>query len=37
MHCPPDELSEMLDAYYGLRGWGPDGVRTGARLAALGL
>ena len=37
MHCPPDELREMLDVYYGLRGWDADGVPTPARLAALGL
>src|SRR5438874_1150172 len=37
MHCPPAELAEMLDVYYGLRGWDADGVPTGARLAALGL
>src|SRR5689334_3255415 len=37
MHCPPAELSGMLDAYYGMRGWDPDGVPTPARLAALGL
>jgi aldehyde:ferredoxin oxidoreductase len=37
MYCPPDELEAMLDAYYALRGWGPDGVPTPERLAALGL
>ena len=37
MHCPPAELAEMLDVYYGLRGWDADGVPTGARLAALDL
>jgi aldehyde:ferredoxin oxidoreductase len=36
-YCPPEELSGMLDAYYDLRGWSPDGVPTAARLAALGL
>src|SRR5919109_1595820 len=37
MHCPPDELREMLDLYYGLRGWDANGVPTPARLTALGL
>lgn len=37
MHCPPEELDRMLDAYYALRGWGADGVPTPAHLRALGL
>jgi aldehyde:ferredoxin oxidoreductase len=37
MHCPPDELAAMLDEYYRLRGWSPDGVPTPARRAALEL
>jgi aldehyde:ferredoxin oxidoreductase len=37
MYCPPDELGEMLDAYYALRGWDADGVPTRERLADLGL
>jgi len=37
MHCPPEELSAMLDRYYTLRGWDADGAPTTARLAALGL
>jgi aldehyde:ferredoxin oxidoreductase len=37
MHCPPDELAGMLDAYYALRGWDADGVPTPDRLAVLGL
>ena len=37
MHCPPAELSTMLDRYYALRGWDADGVPTTARLTALGL
>jgi aldehyde:ferredoxin oxidoreductase len=37
MHCPPPELSMMLDRYYALRGWDADGVPTPDRLAALGL
>ena len=36
-HCPPDELAAMLDAYYALRGWDPDGVPTASRLTTLGL
>ena len=37
MHCPPDELNGMLDSYYALRGWTPDGVPTPERLQALEL
>lgn len=37
MHCPPEELDAMLDEYYRLRGWDPDGVPTRERLASLGL
>ncbi len=37
MHCPPEELGKMLDAYYALRGWDADGVPTRERLVALGL
>jgi aldehyde:ferredoxin oxidoreductase len=37
MHCPPDELNAMLDAYYELRGWDANGVPTPAKLASLGL
>ncbi len=37
MHCPPEELSMMLDRYYSLRGWDADGVPTRERLGALGL
>jgi len=37
MHCPPEELSMMLDRYYALRGWDADGVPTRERLGALGL
>jgi aldehyde:ferredoxin oxidoreductase len=37
MHCPPDELATMLDAYYALRGWSADGVPTRERLSDLGL
>ena len=37
MHCPPDELNGMLDDYYALRGWTPDGVPSPERLQALEL
>jgi aldehyde:ferredoxin oxidoreductase len=36
-HCPPEELERMLDRYYELRGWSPDGVPTPEKLAELGL
>jgi aldehyde:ferredoxin oxidoreductase len=37
MHCPPEELQAMLDAYYALRGWDVDGVPTRERLTDLDL
>jgi aldehyde:ferredoxin oxidoreductase len=37
MHCPPDELSAMLDEYYALRGWDADGVPTEEKLHELDL
>jgi len=37
MHCPPDELNAMLDAYYALRGWTSEGIPTPEKLASLGL
>ncbi len=37
MHCPPEELDAMLDAYYALRGWTPDGIPTREKLQTLGL
>ncbi|MFQ5903075.1 MAG: aldehyde ferredoxin oxidoreductase family protein [Candidatus Binatia bacterium] len=37
MHCPPEELDAMLDAYYALRGWTAEGVPTREKLQALGL
>ncbi|MFQ5691722.1 MAG: aldehyde ferredoxin oxidoreductase family protein [Nitrospinota bacterium] len=37
MHCPPAELSAMLDEYYALRGWDSDGVPTEKTLRALDL
>jgi aldehyde:ferredoxin oxidoreductase len=36
MYCPPEELDAMLDEYYRLRGWDPDGVPTADHLARLG-
>ena len=33
----PEELQEMLDEYYRLRGWDPEGVPTEKSLKALGL
>jgi aldehyde:ferredoxin oxidoreductase len=37
MHCPPEELQAMLDAYYVQRGWDADGIPTRERLSELGL
>jgi aldehyde:ferredoxin oxidoreductase len=37
MHCPPDELNAMLDAYYALRGWTSEGIPTSEKLQSLGL
>jgi aldehyde:ferredoxin oxidoreductase len=37
MYCPPDELRQMLDVYYALRGWDADGVPSPARLVSLDL
>ena len=37
MHCAPEELNRMLDEYYEIRGWSPDGIPTPERLRALGL
>ncbi len=37
MHCPPDELNAMLDTYYVLRGWSPEGIPTPEKLTSLGL
>ncbi|MBU4121316.1 MAG: aldehyde ferredoxin oxidoreductase family protein [Proteobacteria bacterium] len=36
-YCPPEELERMLDRYYALRGWSPDGVPTPEKLSELGL
>jgi len=33
----PDKFEEMLDDYYGLRGWDEDGVPTKEKLTELGL
>ncbi|MGD2126683.1 MAG: aldehyde ferredoxin oxidoreductase family protein [Desulfobacteraceae bacterium] len=35
--CPQEELDKMLDGYYALRGWSPDGIPTDAKLQELGL
>ena len=37
MYCPLEELDAMLDAYYALRGWTPDGIPTREKLQTLGL
>ena len=37
MHCPPEELEGMLDTYYKLRGWNPEGIPTPEKLQTLGL
>ena len=34
---PQNELDEMLDEYYGARGWTKDGVPTAEKLKSLGL
>ena len=35
--CPPEQLETMLDAYYRMRGWSPQGIPTPQKLAKLGL
>ena len=35
--CAESDLQGMLDEYYALRGWSPDGVPTDETLRALGL
>ena len=37
MYCPPEELDSMLDAYYALRGWTPEGIPSRGKLQTLGL
>ena len=37
MFTPEEEFQGMLEAYYRLRGWGPDGVPTAEKLTSLGL
>jgi aldehyde:ferredoxin oxidoreductase len=37
MRCPPEELSQMLDRYYTLRGWNQDGSPTPEKLRSLGI
>ena len=32
-----EQYAEMLDEYYQVRGWDPDGVVTGETIKALGL
>ncbi len=35
--CPPKDLDAMLDTYYELRGWTPEGIPTDGKLKELGL
>jgi aldehyde:ferredoxin oxidoreductase len=35
--CLPKDLDAMLDAYYDLRGWTPEGIPTDQKLKELGL
>jgi aldehyde:ferredoxin oxidoreductase len=35
--CSPKDLDAMLDAYYDLRGWTPEGIPTDSKLKELGL
>jgi aldehyde:ferredoxin oxidoreductase len=37
MHCPPEELDEMLEAYYEFRGWDDAGKPTQETLERLEL
>jgi aldehyde:ferredoxin oxidoreductase len=37
MSTPPEEFEGMLEEYYRLRGWDPNGIPTGEKLMALGL
>lgn len=37
MHCPPEELEQMKDEYYALRGWDDRGIPTAETLGSLGL
>ncbi len=37
LRTKPEELQEMLDEYYALRGWDTDGVRKKEALNALEL
>jgi aldehyde:ferredoxin oxidoreductase len=36
-YCPREELDAMLDEYYRLRGWTPEGIPSEQKLAELGL
>ncbi len=37
MHCPPEELNQMLDEYYAFRGWNENGHPTEATVDRLAL
>ncbi len=37
MYCPQEELDAMLDEYYRLRGWTPEGIPSREKLTELGL
>jgi len=36
-YCPPEELNAMLDEYYRLRAWTPEGIPSAQKLRELGL
>ena len=36
-YCPQEELDAMLDRYYAIRGWTPDGIPTDEKLSQLNL
>lgn len=37
MYCPQEELDQMLDKYYELRGWDSNGIPSKERLEELGI
>ncbi|HHN81664.1 MAG TPA: aldehyde ferredoxin oxidoreductase [Methanomicrobia archaeon] len=37
MYCPQEELDQMLDRYYELRGWNENGIPTKERLEKFGI
>jgi aldehyde:ferredoxin oxidoreductase len=37
MYTPRAEFEAMLNEYYEMRGWDPNGVPTAAKLQELGL